>query len=130
MDMYNPPHPGEIVREDCLKALDLTVTEAAKGLGVTRKTLSSILNGHSGVTAERLCGYPRRSEVRRSIGCRCSLPMICGKRSAAPKSCTLSSSSPQRQANGCSGAVSRFVTEYLMPKDASSSKPRPGSSSM
>ena len=36
MDMYNPPHPGEIVREDCLKALDLTVTEAAKGLGVTR----------------------------------------------------------------------------------------------
>ena len=52
MDMYNPPHPGEIVREDCLKALDLSVTEAAKGLGVTRKTLSAILNGHSGITAE------------------------------------------------------------------------------
>ena len=52
MDMYDPPHPGEIVREDCLKALDLTVTEAAKGLGVTRKTLSSILNGRSGITAE------------------------------------------------------------------------------
>src|SRR5271156_7106969 len=52
MEMYNPPHPGEIVREDCLKALDLSVTEAAKGLGVTRKTLSSILNGHSGITAE------------------------------------------------------------------------------
>ena len=52
MDMYNPPHPGETIREDCLKALGLTVTEAAKGLGVTRKTLSSILNGRSGVTAE------------------------------------------------------------------------------
>ena len=52
MDMHNPPHPGEIVREDCLKALDLSVTEAAKGLGVTRKTLSSILNGGSGITAE------------------------------------------------------------------------------
>ena len=52
MEMYDPPHPGEIVREDCLKALDLTVTEAAKGLGVTRKTLSSILNGRSGITAE------------------------------------------------------------------------------
>jgi addiction module HigA family antidote len=52
MDMHNPPHPGEIVREDCLKALDLTVTQAAKGLGVTRKTLSSILNGRSGVSAE------------------------------------------------------------------------------
>jgi len=52
MGMNNPPHPGEIVREDCLKALGLTVTEAAKGLGVTRKTLSSILNGRSGVSAE------------------------------------------------------------------------------
>ncbi len=50
--MYNPPHPGEIVREHCLKALDLSVTEAAKGLGVTRKTLSPILNGRSGITAE------------------------------------------------------------------------------
>jgi len=52
MEMYDPPHPGETIREDCLKALGLTVTEAAKGLGVTRKTLSSILNGHSGITAE------------------------------------------------------------------------------
>ncbi len=52
MDMYDPPHPGEIVREDCLKALNLSVTEAAKGLGVTRKTLSSSLNGLSGITAE------------------------------------------------------------------------------
>jgi antitoxin HigA-1 len=52
MEMYDPPHPGEIVREDCLKALDLSVTEAAKGLGVTRKTLSSIVNGRSGITAE------------------------------------------------------------------------------
>jgi addiction module HigA family antidote len=52
LEMYDPPHPGEIVREDCLKALGLSVTEAAKGMGVTRKTLSSILNGRSGVTAE------------------------------------------------------------------------------
>jgi addiction module HigA family antidote len=52
MIMHDPPHPGEIVRDDCLKALDLTVTEATKGLGVTRKTLSSILNGRSGITAE------------------------------------------------------------------------------
>lgn len=52
MDMFDPPHPGETIREDCLKALNLTVTEAAKGLGVTRKTLSSILNGHSGITAQ------------------------------------------------------------------------------
>ena len=50
--MHNPPHPGEIIREDCLAALNLTVTEAAEGLGVTRKTLSAILNGRAGISAE------------------------------------------------------------------------------
>lgn len=52
MKMHNPPHPGEVLRELCLKPLGLTVTEAARALGVSRKTLSSILNGHAGVTAE------------------------------------------------------------------------------
>jgi len=52
MKMHNPPHPGETIREDCLKALGLSVTEAAKGLGVTRKALSELLNGHSGVSPE------------------------------------------------------------------------------
>jgi antitoxin HigA-1 len=50
--MHNPPHPGEILRELCLDPLGLTVTEAAGALGVSRKTLSSILNGHSGISAE------------------------------------------------------------------------------
>jgi addiction module HigA family antidote len=52
MEMFNPPHPGEIVREDYMKALGLTVTAAAQGLGVTRKTLSELLNGHSGISPE------------------------------------------------------------------------------
>jgi addiction module HigA family antidote len=52
MEMFDPPHPGEIIREDCLKPLGLTVTDAAKGLGVSRKALSDLLNGHSGVSAE------------------------------------------------------------------------------
>ncbi len=52
MEMHNPPHPGEIVREDCLKPLNLTVTEAAEALGITRKALSSILNGHAGISAQ------------------------------------------------------------------------------
>jgi antitoxin HigA-1 len=52
MEMFNPPHPGEIIREDCLKPLDLSVTAAAKWLGVSRVTLSELLNGHNGVTAE------------------------------------------------------------------------------
>jgi len=50
--MHNPPHPGEILRELCLDPLGLTVTEAAGALGVSRKTLSSILNGHSGISPE------------------------------------------------------------------------------
>lgn len=52
MSMYNPPHPGEIIREFCVDALNLTVTDAAKALGVTRKTLSALLNGRSGVSPE------------------------------------------------------------------------------
>ncbi len=52
MEMFNPPHPGEMIREDCLKPLGLSVTDAAKGLGVTRKALSDLLNGHSGVSPE------------------------------------------------------------------------------
>ena len=50
--MKNPPHPGEIIREQCLEPLGLSVTEAAKGLGVTRKALSELLNGHSCVSPE------------------------------------------------------------------------------
>lgn len=52
MNMHNPPHPGEIIRELCLKALDLSVTDAATGLGITRKTLSAILNGRAGISPE------------------------------------------------------------------------------
>jgi len=50
--MYNPPHPGEIVREFCIDPLGMTVTEAAKALGVTRKTFSALLNGRSGISPE------------------------------------------------------------------------------
>ena len=52
MVMHDPPHPGEVLRELCLEPLDLTVTAAAQALGVSRKTLSSILNGRSGISAE------------------------------------------------------------------------------
>ena len=52
MKMHNPPHPGEILRELCLKPLDLTVTQAAAALGVSRKTLSSIVNGRAGISPE------------------------------------------------------------------------------
>ena len=52
MKMHNPPHPGEVLRELCLKPLGLTVTETAKALGVSRKTLSTILNGRAGISPE------------------------------------------------------------------------------
>jgi addiction module HigA family antidote len=50
--MYNPPHPGEIIRELCLEPLGITVTDAAKALGVSRKALSELLNGHSRISPE------------------------------------------------------------------------------
>ena len=50
--MYNPPHPGEIIKELCIEPLGISVTEAASALGVSRKTLSAILNCHAGVSPE------------------------------------------------------------------------------
>ena len=52
MPMHNPPHPGEIVRHECLEPLGLTVTRAAQGLGVTRQALSDLVNGKAGVSVE------------------------------------------------------------------------------
>lgn len=52
MKMHNPPHPGEVLRELCLKPLGLSVTETARALGISRKTLSSILNGRAGISPE------------------------------------------------------------------------------
>lgn len=52
MTRYDPPHPGETIRENCLEPLGLTVTAAASGLGVSRKALSELLNGHAGVSSE------------------------------------------------------------------------------
>ena len=52
MPMFDPAHPGEVIREEYLKPLGLSVTEAAEGLGVSRATLSRLLNGRAGVSPE------------------------------------------------------------------------------
>ena len=52
MSMANPCHPGEIVKYECLEPLGLTVTRAAKGLGVTRQALSELVNGRAGVSVD------------------------------------------------------------------------------
>lgn len=52
MLMHNPPHPGAVIKELCIEPLGLTVTETAKALGVSRKTLSSIINEKAGISPE------------------------------------------------------------------------------
>lgn len=50
--MHNPPHPGETVRELCIEAVGLTVTDAAKVLGVSRQALNNLVNKHTSVSPE------------------------------------------------------------------------------
>lgn len=50
--MHNPPHPGEVIKKLCMEPLNLTVTETAKALGVSRKTLSELVNGRAGISPE------------------------------------------------------------------------------
>ena len=52
MTMHNPPHPGGIVRRQCLEPLGLSVTKAARALGVTRQALSELVNGKSGISID------------------------------------------------------------------------------
>ncbi len=52
MLMHNPPHPGEVLKELCLEPLGVTVTDAAKALGVSRKKLSTLINGRAGISPE------------------------------------------------------------------------------
>ena len=50
MRMHNPAHPGEILKEEYMEPLGLTVTETAKRLGISRKALSELINGKSGIS--------------------------------------------------------------------------------
>ena len=52
MHMKNPPHPGRSIKDACLEPLQLSVTEGAKVLGVTRHTLSRVINGQSGISPD------------------------------------------------------------------------------
>lgn len=52
MTMKNPPHPGELVKHECLEVLNLSVTKAADILGVTRQTLSNVVNCKSGISPD------------------------------------------------------------------------------
>lgn len=52
MEMYDPPHPGEVLKEACLDPLHLSITRAAGALGVSRENLSRLVNGKIGVSPE------------------------------------------------------------------------------
>ena len=52
MSLKNPPHPGKTIREICLKPLKLSVTGAAEALGISRVSLSKLLNGKNGISPE------------------------------------------------------------------------------
>lgn len=52
MALYDPPHPGELLWSLCIEPLGLTITSVAKSLGISRKTLSEVINGRSSITPE------------------------------------------------------------------------------
>jgi addiction module HigA family antidote len=52
MPIKNPIHPGRIMKHDCLEPLGLTVTDAARALGVTRQALNNVVNGKGGISPE------------------------------------------------------------------------------
>ena len=82
MAMHNPPHPGGIIRRQCLEALDLSVTETAKGLGVTRQALSDLINGKAGFRLIWQFVYRRHSAQAQRRGSVCKWLMIFGGRAS------------------------------------------------
>ena len=83
--MHNPPHPGEIIRDQCLEPLGRSVTDAAVGLGVTRKALSELLNGHAGISPEMALRLERAFDsTAETPGYGCSSSMTYGMPSSAP----------------------------------------------
>lgn len=74
--MTNPPHPGRIVRQDGLEPLGLTVSKGAEVLGVSRQTLTKLVNGKGGISPEMASGLPKRLAAQPKPGCRCRCLMI------------------------------------------------------
>ena len=83
MPMLNPPHPGEGLKEDVLAPLGLTVTETAKALGISRKTLSEISSTASHRSRQTSpCAWSGHLQIRLpTCGCACRRPTICARRS-------------------------------------------------
>jgi len=79
MEIHNPPRPGEVIRELCLEPLEISVTAAARALGVTRKALSELLNGRSGVSPAMALRLAKAFDTTAGAGSTFSSNMICGR---------------------------------------------------
>jgi antitoxin HigA-1 len=88
--MHNPPHPGQTLRDDVLPALELTVTQAADALGVTRVALSRVLNGHAAISPEmalrieRWLGIEHGGRAQVWLGMQAAHDLWLAKKAAAP----------------------------------------------
>ena len=76
--------PVEVIKELCLDPLGLTVTAAAEGLGVARRTLSALLNGHAGISPDMAIWLSKAFGRSPKAGYSCSFNMIYGRRSSDP----------------------------------------------
>ena len=103
MLMHDPPHPGAFIRRQCLEPLGLTVTEAAKGLAVSRNTLSMLLNGRLGISPRWPSGSRRRSAALPRAGCSSSCSTTSGTHSTAARRFRSDASSPPER-----GAAARL----------------------
>jgi addiction module HigA family antidote len=81
--MHNPPHPGAIIKTLCLEPLHVSVTQAAQALGVSRKTLSAILNGRAGISPEMAVRSSIAFDTSAESWLNQQTSMICGTPSSA-----------------------------------------------
>ena len=85
MPMKAPPHPGLSVRLDCLEPIDLSVTEAAKALGVTRQALNDVVNGKPGFRRTWRFGSTRRLAAPLKPGWPCRRHLTWRRHASAPE---------------------------------------------
>jgi len=111
MAMKNPPHPGGLVLRQCIEPLGLSITQAATALGVTRTTLSELVNGNAVSLRKWPCAYRKCSGEARKAGLRSKLTTnFSGCRPAASSSSVCSSR--EAQCKGAGKLVTKLIEEF------------------
>ena len=117
MPMKNPPHPGRSIRNACLDALGLSVTEGAKVLGVSRQTLNNVIHGKSGISPEMAI---RLSKAFGSTPGNLVTDAACLRSRAGPQGREQDQSPPPAHAPGAPRAMRTFVGPHMSAVIASS----------